>query len=569
MPSSRTPAATVPTFLLRRLYRPGPRPARSRCRGVEHSLRQHHRVRRPSPVPGDARNRETVDRRLVRWNALAMVVRATESPRTGRTSPATPRTPTCSRSVHTFSAPPGRGSGVLPAHSAPALRPRLLEGRLSETLTTTAGSRRRGLSSYCHPYLMPSSGSFRPARWDSAAPGHLSGRFLRTCTFAALLATAGARCGPSWATARWTTGSAGRSVAGRARGLGQPHRRGPTATATPGRPGARQRLHRPGNWRSVPGAGWRVIKLLWGYGLGPAVARDREGSSSSGCTKRSTASCSSTPPPRAVQTAKFFNKYPELQALVPTCSDADFDRSSAAVTIPSRFTPPTRGGALNRQPRHPGPDRKARAWALGRARWAATAKQLEANAPAGLPRRFHLPLADADVMACASTAGRTARAELLHARRQALGGYLPAPSAGVRRWPPRPLARAARFLEGSPRPARNPPRLVFVAMLAQLFARTPTWGDIWCRSWPRSAHLRYAGAVRQVAIYSWSASGTSGRRTNCSTKGSRDGQILEAGSPRPAPWLVDRGRHQLSTHRLPMLPVFHFLLQLRFKRVGD
>ena len=76
------------------------------------------------------------------------------------------------------------------------------------------------------------------------------------------------------------------------------------------------------------GAGWNVIKLLWGSRLGPAVrARPRRRDPAGACTRRWTANSRPTPRPTAASTASTSStSIPELQALVAHLSDDDIDR---------------------------------------------------------------------------------------------------------------------------------------------------------------------------------------------------------------------------------------------------
>jgi pyruvate dehydrogenase E1 component len=68
-----------------------------------------------------------------------------------------------------------------------------------------------------------------------------------------------------------------RADAGRARGPGQPGLGDQLQPAAAGRPGARQRPHRRRTGALFAGAGWRVIKLVWGSDWDGLFARDTDG----------------------------------------------------------------------------------------------------------------------------------------------------------------------------------------------------------------------------------------------------------------------------------------------------
>ena len=75
------------------------------------------------------------------------------------------------------------------------------------------------------------------------------------------------------------------------------------------------------------GAGWNVVKLLWGSDWDPLFARDRE----SAILKRLHETVDGELQQYAATDGRFnrehfFNKYPELQAIVAHLSDADIDR---------------------------------------------------------------------------------------------------------------------------------------------------------------------------------------------------------------------------------------------------
>ena len=94
---------------------------------------------------------------IVRWNALAMVVRANRAhPELGG------HIASYASAADLFEVGFNHFFRVedlvyFQPHSAPGVYARAyLEGRLSEAGSiTTEGDRRQGLSSYCHPYLMP------------------------------------------------------------------------------------------------------------------------------------------------------------------------------------------------------------------------------------------------------------------------------------------------------------------------------------------------------------------------------------------------------------------------------
>ena len=172
------------------------------------------------------------------------------------------------------------GDIVFQGHAAPGLYGRaFLEGRAEQQhFRSPAGTRRRGRpASYPHPYLMPEFAVSRPSRWGSTVPVAVSGGSTVTCAWAG-------------------------ELEGRAESLGLSRRRrvrrsDPSAQS----PSARrenldnfiwvincnlQRLDGPvrGNRKITQeleglfrGAGWNVIKVIWGTDWDDLFARDKSG----------------------------------------------------------------------------------------------------------------------------------------------------------------------------------------------------------------------------------------------------------------------------------------------------
>ena len=218
---------------------------------------------------------------IVRWNALAMVVRANRAhPELGGhiASYASAADLFEVGFNHFFRAD---DLVYFQPHSAPGVYARaFLEGRLSEE--HLANYRRetggKGLSSYCHPYLMPEFWQFPTG---SMGLGPLNAiyqaRFMRYLEHRSILEDAetqglGVRRRRRDGRAR----IARRPVARRARGARQPDLRRQLQPAAPRRPGARQRLDRAGARRPVRRRGLERDQAAVGLGLGSAVrARPR------------------------------------------------------------------------------------------------------------------------------------------------------------------------------------------------------------------------------------------------------------------------------------------------------
>ena len=181
-----------------------------------------HETRQPKR-PGDYAIERRI-RSIIRWNAMAMVVQANREDEASAghiSSFASAATLYDVGFNHFFHAPTEDHGGDLvyfQGHSAPGIYARaFLEGRISEEqlhrFRREVGG--GGLSSYPHPRLMPDFWQF-PTVSMGLGPlhGHLPGALHQVPAGPRHLRHRGtARCGPSSATARWTSPS--RSVRSR------------------------------------------------------------------------------------------------------------------------------------------------------------------------------------------------------------------------------------------------------------------------------------------------------------------------------------------------------------------
>ena len=325
---------------------------------------------------------------IVRWNALAMVVHANRAhPELGGhiASYASAADLFEVGFNHFFRAGQDGDLVYFQPHSAPGVYARaFLEGRLSEDnlmhfRRETGG---KGLSSYCHPYLMPSFWQFPTGSMGLGPINAIyQARFMR------YLADRGLKeCGTRkvWAFVGDGEMDEPESLAG----LSLAAREGLDNLIFVVNCNL-QRLDGPvrGNGSIVQeleglfaGAGWNVVKLLWGSDWDPLFARDDDGV----LLKRLHETVDGEFQTYAATDGRFnrehfFNKYPELTALI-----AGHVGRRHRPPAPRRARP---GQDLRRLPRRARSTRagrrwcwrrprRATAWATGgRARWAPTSKR--------------------------------------------------------------------------------------------------------------------------------------------------------------------------------------------------
>jgi pyruvate dehydrogenase E1 component len=97
------------------------------------------------------------------------------------------------------------------------------------------------------------------------------------------------------------------------------------------------------------GAGWNVIKVIWGDDWDPLLAQDKTACWSNGWRKSQTASTRCTRWPAVPISAKTSSaRFPELEHMVAKYTDEQLQIAAAAATIPSKCIPPTSGRAAHK-----------------------------------------------------------------------------------------------------------------------------------------------------------------------------------------------------------------------------
>jgi pyruvate dehydrogenase E1 component len=573
------------TFLLRRLF-DAARARRVPLPPVLHTAYRNTIALEDQPqYPGNLAIEERLSS-IIRWNALAMVVRANRAhPELGGhiASYASAADLFEVGFNHFFRA--GRDGDLvyLQPHSAPGVYARaFLEGRLDEQ--RLARYRRecdgRGLSSYPHPWLMPDFWQFACA---SMGLGPLNAiyqaRFLRYLEHRGLLATAGRKV---WAFVGDGEMDEPESLAG----LSLAAREGLDNLIFVVNCNL-QRLDGPvrGNGSIIQeleglyaGAGWNVIKLLWGSDWDALFARDHDGV----LLKRLHETVDGEFQKYAATDGRFnrehfFNKYPELRRLVEHLSDDDIDRLRRGGHDPVKIH-----AAYDAALRHRGRPTVILAqtkkgygmghWGQGRM-GTHQQKKLDDEALLAFRDRFAVPLDDEAVrrLDFYRPAQHAPELAYLRARRAALGGYLPQRRGDVAPLPVPPLSAFARLTEGSQQRAQST-TMVFVGLLGQLLRDASLGARIVPIVADEARTFGMHALFRQVAIYSSVGQlyEPEDRDELVYYRESRDGQILEEGITEAgaiSSWLAAATSY--STHGLAMLPFYMFYSIFGFQRIGD
>jgi pyruvate dehydrogenase E1 component len=513
---------------------------------------------------------------IVRWNALVMVVRANRAHAELGGHIASYASAADLFEVgfnHFFRAD---DLVYFQPHSAPGVYARAyLEGRLSEEQLShyrqeTGG---KGLSSYCHPYLLPEFWQFPTG---SMGLGPLNAiyqaRFMRYLAHRGVLESEKSR--KVWA----FVGDGEMDEPESLSGLSLAAREGLDNLIFVVNCNL-QRLDGPvrGNGSIVQeleglfaGAGWNVLKLLWGSDWDPLFARDEDGV----LLKRLHETVDGEFQTYAATDGQFnrehfFNKYPELRALISDMSDDDIDRLRRGGHDPVKIH-----AAYHAASRHEGQPTVILAQTkkgYGMGTWGQgkmgthQQKKLDDEALKAFRDRFALPLSDDEVseLRFYNPGPESQEIRYLEARRKALGGYLP-----VR------VTKAEKLdVPKLNAPSRNQSTtMVFVQLLSQLLKDAKLGPRVVPIVADEARTFGMQTLFRQVGIYS--ALGQLYEPEDHDEllyyREAKDGQILEEGITEAgalSSWLAAATSY--SSHGTPMLPFYIYYSMFGFQRVGD
>jgi pyruvate dehydrogenase E1 component len=559
-------------------------------------------LREQAAFPGELQ----IEQRLagiMRWNALAMVVRANalQGELGGHIASYASAADLFEVGFnHFFQARRADHGGDLvfyQPHSAPGVYARaFLEGRLTEddlshyrqevtaSRARRSGSAVRGLSSYPHPWLMPDFWQFPTG---SMGIGPLSAvyqaRFMRYLEHRGLLANLQTNSN------RRVWGFFGDGE------MDEPESLAGLSLA------ARetldnlvfvvncnlQRLDGPvrGNGRIIDeletlftGAGWRVIKLVWGSDWDALFARDHTQALARAFARTVDGEFQTfSANDGAYNRAKFFGQSPETAALVAAMTDDEIDRLHRGGHDLVKIHAAYAAAAAHKGSPVVILAKTMKGYGMGRTGQGRMTthqqKKLELDDLQALAKRCALPLSDAQIAAHAfyRPADDSPEIKYLNARRAALGGSMPVrhtQAAAVAVPTAEQFAAFALAADGK----EMSTTMAFVRMLGALL-KAPELGP---RVVPIVADeartFGMANLFKQVGIYS-----PQGQRYEAEDASSilgyreaRDGQMLEEGineAGAMASWTAAATSY--STHGLAMLPFYIYYSMFGFQRVGD
>ncbi len=528
-------------------------------------------------------------RSWIRWNATAMVLRANRdgSGLGGHiASFASAATLYDVGFNHFFHAPTAEHGGDLifvQGHCAPGIYARaFLEGRLSADQLDnfrreTAG---KGIPSYPHPWLMPDFWQF-PTVSMGLGPitAIYQARFMKYLQDRGLAKTDNRQV---WA-------YLGDGECDEPESLG--------AISLAGREKLDnlnfvincnlQRLDGPvrGNGKIIQelegvfrGAGWNVIKVIWGSYWDPLLVQDKDGKLVQLMTETVDGEYQNCKAKGGAYTReKFFGKYPETAALVSNLSDADIWRLNRGGHDPHKMF-----AAYAAATAHKGQPtvilaKTVKGYGMGESGEGTNSthqqKAMDIESLKNMRDRFRIPLTDEQVenFEYIQPDPNSPEIKYLHERRKALGGYLPQRKKFAAPLEIPPLSDFKALLDSSGEREMSS-TMAFVRMLTML-TRDKKIGNNIVPIVPDEARtFGMEGMFRSLGIYSSVGQlyEPQDRDQIMYYKEDQTGQILEEGineAGAMSSWIAAATAY--STHGINMIPFYIYYSMFGFQRIGD
>ncbi len=537
-------------------------------------------------IPGDQAIEHRI-RSYVRWNAMAMVVRANKHTNVGGhiASFASAATLYDTGFNHFWHAPSDEHGGDLvfvQGHSAPGVYARAhMLGRFTDEQMDNFRQEvdGKGVSSYPHPWLMPEFWQFPTV---SMGLGPLmaiyQARFMKYLQDRGLAKTEGRKV--------WCFCGDGE--------MDEPESMGAIGMA------ARealdnlifvincnlQRLDGPvrGNGKIIQeleaefrGAGWNVIKVIWGSRWDALLARDKQGILMRRMMECVDGEYQTFKSKDGAYVREYFFNTPELKALVADYSDEDIWNLNRGGHDPHKVYAAYRSAVDHKGQPTVILAKTIKGYGMGEGGEAQNITHQQKKLSGGSVRhfrdRFQIPVSDdkLDEIPYVKFPPGSAEAEYMKARRMELGGFLPARRKTAASLAVPGLAALERFLK-STEDREISTTMAFVQILQTLLRDKNIGKHIVPIVPDESRTFGMEGMFRQLGI--WNQLGQLYTPQDADQlmfyKESKSGQVLQEGINEPGAmcdWMAAATSY--STHGVPMIPFYIFYSMFGFQRVGD
>ncbi|WP_295883662.1 pyruvate dehydrogenase (acetyl-transferring), homodimeric type [uncultured Thiohalocapsa sp.] len=545
-------------------------------------------VQKQERFPGD-RAMERRIRSFIRWNAMAMVVQANRlsTELGGHISSFASSATLYDVGLNHFFRAANKDFGgdlvFIQGHSAPGIYARAyLEGRLSEE--ELYGFRQEvdgpGLSSYPHPWLMPGFWQF-PTVSMGLGPimAIYQARFMRYLADRGVVNTEGRKV--------WAFLGDGE--------MDEPESLGAISLAARERLDNLvfvvncnlQRLDGPvrGNGKIIQeleavfrGAGWNVIKVIWGSYWDPLLARDNKGLLLKRMEECVDGDYQAYKAKGGAYTREhFFGKYPELAEMVANMTDEDIWRLNRGGHDPAKVF-----AAYAAAMRHQGQPtvilaKTVKGYGMGIAgegmNITHSQKKMGEAALKAFRDRFNIPISDDQIGAAPfyKPPADSPEMQYLHARREALGGPLPARKADFQPLPIPDLDAFRQLLEASGE--REMSTTMAMVRLLTMIIRDKSIGRFVVPIVPDEARtFGMEGMFRQLGIYSHVGQLYEPVDSDqvMYYREEKNGQVLQEGineAGAMSSWIAAATAY--ANHGQAMIPFYIYYSMFGFQRVGD
>ena len=540
-------------------------------------------------MPGD-QTMETKIRNVIRWNAMMMVLRGSKKDLELGGHISSFQSSAMLYDVgfnHFFRAPGENGGGdylFVQGHSAPGIYARsYIEGRLTEDQLNNfrQEANGEGLSSYPHPKLMPDYWQFPTV---SMGLGPMQAiylaRFLQYLTDRGLKDCSDQRV--------WCFMGDGE--------VDEPESLGAIGLAA--REGLDnltfvincnlQRLDGPvrGNGKIIQelegtfrGAGWEVIKVIWGRYWDPLLARDTSGKLMDLMMETVDGEYQNFKAKGGAYTReKFFGKYPELKEMVANMSDDDIWRLNRGGHDPVKVY-----AAYDKATKTKGRPqvilaKTVKGYGMGTAgegkNIAHNVKKMDTGAIKEYRDRFNIPVADEQLadLPYYKFAEDSEEMRYLRARRESLNGYMPKrlPQSSETLEAP-PLSAFDAVLKGS-NGREISTTMAFVRVLTAMLKDKKVGKRVVPIIPDEARTFGMEGLFRQVGIYAHEGQKYEPQDSDqvAYYREDKKGQVLQEGINElgsMASWLAAGTSYSIND--LPMIPVYIYYSMFGFQRIGD
>jgi len=538
--------------------------------------------------PGD-RSLERRNEAYIRWNALAMVVQANRENSEYGGHIATYASAATLYEVgfnHFWRAHSAAHPGdmiYMQGHSSPGIYARAyLEGRLTEQqlLRFRREVGGGGLSSYPHPWLMPDFWQFPTVSMGLGPMNAIfQARFVRYLEHRGIVPPSDRKV--------WAFLGDGE--------MDEPESMG--ALTMPVREKLDnlifvincnlQRLDGPvrGNGKIIQeleaaflGAGWNVIKVIWGSRWDPLLERDQKG-----LLKRLMEECvdgeyqNFKSKGGAYTREHFFGKYPELKEMVANMSDEEIWRLNRGGHDPQKVYAAYAAAVAHKGAPTVILAKTVKGFGLGKAgeghNSAHQQKKVGDESLKDFRDRFNIPVSDDEIEGLSFRKPPEQSEELryLKARRSSLGGYLPARNSTAPSLIVPPLEAFAALLEGTGE--REISTTMALVRILTTLVKDKNIGKHIVPIVPDEARtFGMEGMFRQIGIYSSVGQLYTPQDADqlMFYREDKQGQILEEGINEAGSlcsWLAAATAY--SNHGVSMIPFYIYYSMFGFQRVGD